>query len=502
MSTDSQAGLLQSLSDDLTVAQAHVYNTTYANAIKNGADPREAMRVANEASSSITNAPVVAYATALATFRTLSGTLSQMLGFITEAKQGGQSGLLDFIAAALSDALLIPLTAADIPIGQGAQAQATVNTALGKKFIDALKTFFGAGGPVTSQSAESAASALVGLGMQMSGNAAFLGILGGLMPQVHLDELKEATEMLEKSLGLNRLVRLALTPLIQQTIQLPLTRSYAAQYRQAILGAGELARAVLADRMSGDTANQLLQQHGLSDDQIAELIEQHTPRLKDEEWELLKALTGSPPEADWNTDVANGASADIIAARQQTLAWRRLSPLYSRVLGEVVGKINNGFLQPSDLEKYLSSFAIPTDEANVWRQVAGAVSEVPRKRLSQGEMLFLYEAAQISLEDVQLWLQAEGYSPTDQQQMVNFFVLKAAAASNTKTGGAAAKAARTHIEHIAYVTDEITGLFSRPPTAAELTYWVNLLDLSERTKHDVETELKALPSTGSAIPPA
>ena len=83
-----------------------------------------------------------------------------------------------------------------------------------------------------------------------------------------------------------------------------------------------------------------------------------------------------------------------------------------------------------------------------------------------------------------------------------FFQLKAAVAANSKSGGAAGKAAHLHIEHTAYVTDEITGLFSRPPTAAELTYWVNLLDLAERTKHDFVTELRTLDPKGSAIPPA
>lgn len=503
MSTSPPIPIVTQIADQVSVAQAHAYNTAYANAIKNNPlDQAHAQKVAQEAAARVTVAGVIASVAASSGLSAVASTLAYVLDFVTKAKQGGQPALLDFIAASLSDALLIDISAADIKTGQGAAAQAAVNAGLGKKFIDALKVFFGANGSVTSQSAEAGAASLVGLGMQMSGNAAFLGILGGLLPQVHLDELKEATEMLEKSLGLNRLVRLALTPLIQQTISLPLTRSYAAQYRQAMLGVGELARAQLADRMPGNTAHDLLTQHGLSDDQIAELVEQHTPRLHASEWEELAAITGQQPDKDLLTDAADGASQDLIDARQKVLAWKRLGAIRNRVLGEVLSKINQGFLQPLDLEKYISSLAIPQDEANMWRQAAGAIAEVPRKRLSQGEILFLYEAAQITLEEVQLWLQGEGYSPTDQQQMLTFFQLKAAAASNTKTGGAAAKTAHLHIEHVAYVTDEITGLFGRPPTAAELNYWVALLDTSERTKHDFVTELKGLDPKGSAIPPA
>jgi hypothetical protein len=78
--------------------------------------------------------------------------------------------------------------------------------------------------------------------------------------------------------------------------------------------------------------------------------------------------------------------------------------------------------------------------------------------------------------------------------------LRAAHASSSKAGGAAARAAHAHNEHVAFVTDEITGLWGRAPSKAELDYWVNLLDMGERTKHDFVTELKALDTSGPAMP--
>ena len=81
--------------------------------------------------------------------------------------------------------------------------------------------------------------------------------------------------------------------------------------------------------------------------------------------------------------------------------------------------------------------------------------------------------------------------------MLTYFRLKLIQAGHSTS---AARAANLHKEHTAYVTDEITGLWSRPPTPAELNYWVTLLDAGQRTKHDVVTELKALPTTGPAMP--
>jgi hypothetical protein len=52
--------------------------------------------------------------------------------------------------------------------------------------------------------------------MQMAANTGFLAMVGGAVPFVHFDELKETGEMLEKSLGIGRLTRQALRPLINQ----------------------------------------------------------------------------------------------------------------------------------------------------------------------------------------------------------------------------------------------------------------------------------------------
>jgi hypothetical protein len=420
----------------------------------------------------------------------------------TEIKADSQNGIHDLTASLLGDALLLDIKGADIPASTQDAGQASVNAALGAKFVDAIKSFVGADGAVTGDSAEKGAAALVGLAMQMSVNTAFYAAAGGCIPEVHLDELKELGEQLEKSLGLGRLIRRALTPLIQQTVALPLQHKYAAQYRQNILGTGELAKAVLADRMPGDSARTLLTQHGLTDDQITELLEQHTPRLKPEEFEHIAALERGSVDSSFSADVADGAPGVVRQSRTKLLTWKRLSGERNRVLTAVLSNIKQGFAPVSDLDGWLSRFGIPEDEATLWRLAAGYEAESVRKRISEGDMLFLYEAAQVTDEDVREFLKDEGYSLVDIERKLTFFRLKSIEASHKTTGGAAARAAHIHAEHVAFVTDTITGLWERNPTKAELDYWVTLLDTNERTKGDFKTELKALDTSGPAIPQA
>src|SRR5208283_110452 len=166
-------------------------------------------------------------------------------------------------------------------------------------------------------------------------------------------------------------------------------------------------------------------------------------------------------------------------------------------LTELLPSIKSGFLPPSVMDDTLQRLQLPADEAALWKSIAYSWENVYRKRPSQAEMLYLYESSQLTDLDVQDWLKLEGFSPSDQERMLTYFRLKFLAVTQPAS---AARQAHLHAEHIAYVTDEISGLWSRPPTPAELTYWVQLLDSSQRTKHDVVTELKALPTTGPAKP--
>src|SRR5215472_2381442 len=415
---------------------------------------------------------------------------------ITNTKENASVGSHDLIASLLSDALLIDINPTDIPAANGSANAGAVNAAIGKKFLDALKGFMNASGTVDANSAETAVQSLMGLGMQMSVNTAILGVIGGAVPGgFHLDDVKELGEMLEKSLGLGRLVRQFLAPYIQVLVQQPLKNSLQAQYRTALLGVGELAKAVWRNA-DDDQWRTLLTQHGYSDVQIAELLAQHAVRVNESDEDLLGALGTAPPGDDFYESKQNGAAPEVRTARLAAVTWKRLNHARERVLSLVLSQISQGFLQPSDLEPAMTQLGIPADEQALWRIAAGYAGERTRKRMSQGDMEFLYEAAQINQGDVLAWAASEGYSAADQQRNLLLFELKATAATAKSTGGAAAKAAARHAEHVAYITDEITGLWGRAPNTAELDYWVALLDTGARTKADAKTELKALPTTG------
>jgi hypothetical protein len=425
---------------------------------------------------------------------------SVILEQITAAKAAGQHGLNDLVASSLGEILQLSITSGDIPAVGPGTSQGDVDAALGGKLLGAFKQMFAPDDTVDGASAERAAQAFLGFTMFFATQAGFTGLLGEMFSLGQVKELGKIADELNRALGLGRLTRIVLNPLLHHTVALPLDRKYAAQYQQAILGTTQIAAALLSGRMESGRARDLLHQHGLSDEMIGELLEQHTPRLHPEETDLLRAIDKAPAGDDFHAVNADGTPPEVRDARLAALAWKRTSHVRGHILSTVLSQISEGFLQPGDLDPVMQRLGIPADEQELWRVAAGYSGERIRKRLSHGDILFLYEAAQLTQEDVRQWAIAEGYTDEDADKVVLVFALRSAAAHAGKAGGAAAKAAHAHNEHVAYVTDEITGLFGRAPTKAELDFWVDKLDQGDRTKHDFVTELKGLDTSGGAIP--
>jgi hypothetical protein len=385
------------------------------------------------------------------------------------------------------------------PVGGGDATLAKAHS-IGLAVLGRLEQEFSQGRGGSQTPGGDAAQTFAGYGVNFAVQNAIISIIGSFVPEVHLDDLRELGVEVAQNLGLGRLIRQALRPLVQTLISTPYTQELNTKYSPNILGEGPLAKAWLASRLVQDDVMDLLRKQGLPDSQINELIEQTRLRLTAEEWNVLTAIGQQGDDPTAYDDNASGMDSDWIALRQIVLTGQRLAPAVTRVLSEVLTQIKGGWLDSTSLEKYLSKYNLPDDEKAFWRDAAGELQDVPRRRISEAQMLFLYEASQVTDDDVQQWAEAEGYSSQDVQRILTYFRLELIAKTNGVSPARAAHLAALHLEHIAYVTDEITGLWQRPPTQTELNYWVALLDSGARTKHDFVTELKALPTTGPAMP--
>lgn len=436
-----------------------------------------------------------------------SSILAVFFTAITKFRESEAQNFDQAIAAILSEFLAVDFDASQLATTTAGGASSSPGDislqkarAIGKLVLGRLEQEFTGGAAVTMDTGETGAQTFAGFGVNFGIQNALISLLGACVPETRLEDLRELGVEVAQNIGLGRLVRQALRPLVQETISTPYTRKLKRKYQQDLLGLGELVRARLRNPDDDDTWFEFLRQHGLSDPQIAELTAQHLPRLNAQEQDTLTAIGGAPQGDDFYELKSSGTPPEVAAARLSVHQYRRLERARERALQAVLSEVSNGFLDPTALEKVFTDIALPADEQTAWRVAAGYLYERTRKRIGMSEMLFLYEAAQITLSDVANWSAAEGYSPDDQQRLQLYFELKATEAANKGGSNSAAKVAARHAEHIAYMTDEIGGLWNRPPTQPELDYWVPLLDVGARTKADVKAELKALDTSGPAIP--
>lgn len=426
---------------------------------------------------------------------------SGVLQVIMALRQDGAKDFAKVTGECIGEYMGIDTAEVDFSAGKTPADSLARATQLGKLLVETLSKQFGQSAITDAKQGADAAAAMAGYGMNFATSNVFISTMVELLSDEKLSNFAELGEDITRVLGLPRLTHQALRPLVRNAIEHPYDRYMRSVYRADLLNPQQLVKAYLAGRISQEQCFQWLGEHGLSDAFIQEQIAQATPGLHEAEIAELIALGSIDAESAAGMLKADGVPASIAQWRLQLLNWRRLQGERNRILGEVLSQIRSGFVDSSAMNDAVTKLKLPQDEAQLWVTAAGYLESVPRRRIGQGEMLFLYEAAQVTLAEVQAWLKSEGFSDADQQMMLTYFELKAAEASHKTTGGAAAKAANYHKEHLAWLTDTITGLFSRPPTAAELAYWSQLLDTSQRTKADVKTELKALPSDGSAIPP-
>lgn len=428
--------------------------------------------------------------------------LSKFFAALSDFRKQTTHNFDDTAAEVVNEFLGTELDASIMKTGQGPDERIQKANAIGKAVLDRLETEFA--GAATEQRGKGgqAAQTFAGYGVNFGIQNAIISLLGACVPETRLDDLRELGVEVAGNLGLGALISSALAPLVNQTIVKPYTRELSAKYQYDLLGTRELAYSLLSARIPADRARQLIREHGLSEDQIDELLQQTKLRLHSQEMELLTALGKAPADAQANTDVARGMDPDWVTLRLEVENYNRLKRARQRVMQAALPYAKDKVFSPTDIVALAAEIGLPQDEQNLWRKAAGFLYETPHKRLSEANLLFLYEAAQVTLDDVQKWAEDQNYTAEAVQQLLVFFQLKAAVAAQTKSGGSAGKAAHQHREHVAYVTDEITGLFGRAPTAAELNYWVALLDTAERTKHDFVTELKALDPKGAAMPPS
>jgi hypothetical protein len=369
--------------------------------------------IANVAATIVAIMGMIVMAAFSAVFRiaTVIGTI--FLEGFEAGRLANQDTMNAMAAALLSDLLGIEVDGSDIPKGGSAGQQIQRAEAIGGKFIDLIEGALGGQPGDGGNAGAKAARAFSGFNISSAIGAGMIGVITEIESLGFLKEWGELGEGVIRTLGLSRLSRRALAPLVNALITSPYTRFMNEKYRPEHLTVPEVLRAMLSGRMDESTATGHLAALGYSDDYITELRIQGQPAFSPVEvdtlvrWGKIDRTEGLRMlrQQGWPDESADLKLTAIEAARAdgQVAAYAE----------ELFQMARDRFIDSATYTTLIDRLPISEDEKQRRADRLGIWLEAPHKRLSLSEILFLLEHLQLNDGDLHTWAINSGFSEDD-----------------------------------------------------------------------------------------
>lgn len=387
---------------------------------------------------------------------TLDEMISLIVPFITASQGSTTQGFYDLTAAMVNDLLGVEVAGSDLSDAADNRGRIPAMQNVGRDLIFALvNEFLGnatdagpGGGPgglpgstgqqLTPEQGVKGAQAFVGFLLSFAVRQGNVAVLTDALSFKFLGQMREYGEMMAKNLGLSRLARRALTPIVQTLIATPLQQALNFQYRPHVLDAKQLASAYIRGDIDRSDYATRLQYLGFTDGDINLLIEDTYTRLRVTDVFLL-AENGVISESDLVQRLQalgyNTIDVPLLRQARELEAVQGADRKYAEIITEelVSGQITEG-----DYQSAVSALRIPKLEADAITRNAAARLQTKRKQLSLGFVKKAYLDGQMTIDELLAHAKALGYSQDD----IDLIEVEVLFQQSEKKAAAAAKAAK------------------------------------------------------------
>jgi hypothetical protein len=272
--------------------------------------------------------------------------------------------------------------------------------------------------PLSPEQGVEAARRFLGFAMSMAiraGNVAVLGELAGL---TQIENFREYGEGLARNLGLGRLMRLALKPLIDVTVAQPLEWALNLQYRPKLLGVGDLRKMIDLGLVSELDAKEELARQGYSPLKITALLQLAQKTVGDADLERLvrfEKITLNDELDELRTAGYDVRRAGFIQIGNEL---QRADGRINSFLSFLRSRLADGIIDLPTFSDTLNSLPLGELEKK-WERVTAEVEiALPRKNLSLGQMREAFIHGTIDVSELEDFLIRVGYGANDRQILI------------------------------------------------------------------------------------
>jgi hypothetical protein len=243
-------------------------------------------------------------------------------------------------------------------------------------------------------------------------NAWILEMLGDCVPWhwLKFHDMAELPEEIIRSLGVGRLVRRAIAPLVDATASTPMRWQANQRYRPNLLSEGEIIRAFLRGDYSGSDAAEELSRLGYSDRRQELMIKTATKRLSLDDVMLL-VREGTLDRAYALQNLRDEGYDDSTADYAVTAAEARR---YRSIVDDSLAALTSAYiardLTDAEFATFLPGIVADGDERTLIETSARARRDVRRKHLSSSEVVDCIKRGILPQAFYRDWLAREGYT--------------------------------------------------------------------------------------------
>lgn len=370
-----------------------------------------------------------------------------VLKSLGDARNDSAQPLNVVITQALSDLLGVDFAPGDVPVGGSLAANTARARSIGDKLHSVLLAEFAPDGEVTPESGERAARAFTGFNVNFGVTSAFISIVAEMFSLGQFKEFRELGVEVAENLGLGRMHRSAIKPLIDNTIAKPYDRQLRARYRQDKLSESQFVKALHRGRLTEEEIRSELAQKGFKDAYIDEILSEFTLHLSDSELERLVRHGVIPQEDAVKEMQDDGWPAAKAALKLQAIELARTDASVQAILAEYRSLVRERFMDTETFHTLVEQMPL-SNEQKTWEiRLAGASLDFPHLRVTQAELTSLLEHGIVDLTYADEWAKGKGYADADALNLELLYFAKEkdkaakAAAAKARADRAAAAAA-------------------------------------------------------------
>ncbi len=358
------------------------------------------------------------------------------------AGQGeGSRGFSNLVAALIGDLLGVEGVSGDeLFTAFQTRGRIAAMQKVGSGFLDVLSTEMIQSGTVSPEQGDSAVRAFLGFVLSFSVRQGNIEFLTSLIPEEwrFADGFRMYGELMAKNLGLGRLTRLVLRPLVTTLAATPFQWKLNEQYRPTQLKLADVVNPFSGAVMKAELIWADLAREGYSDDKISALLELHRKKLSEADLSTLFSA-GHIDQGTLQQSIQRlGYTLEDAQQKAEVDRLDKVKPYFEELRSAAVSAYADGHIDRAELQGVVDGLPLTTEEKTYILLAADYKRKVPTKHLTVAQLETAFEQGVIDLTEFTDHLAAFGYSDDDQSVLLLLTLLKLAKAADA----AKAKAAR------------------------------------------------------------